>query len=334
MRQNLLKLAMVVVFVCNATQAALACAFHGYTPTPTLVDVLLSTEQVVVARRDLSTQNSYDVIETLLGHETPVVLLENEATLGVHAVDEKAPMVLLARDGAYGVWMELAVLDDRFKTVVSDVIAKQSSWSFGDDTDRLAYFARLLNDPNGDLRRLALKELDRVSYSALRRVDLPELQNLHRDLLAGDADLHPIRILLAGLSGDTQFGAILASELENAIANEVPYMGAYATAWIELQEDTAIRTIVTKHLANAGLPVSTHRKLLEALAVQHRNVSDKSRRKILRSVVEVLQRHPELKSAAAQTFGFRKNWVQHRQSQHTEVARESATEPGQAAKVP
>ncbi|MEL7202619.1 MAG: hypothetical protein AAGL19_00525 [Pseudomonadota bacterium] len=334
MRQNLLKLATVVVAACSAQQAALACAFHGYTPAPTLVDTLLSTEQVVVAQPDLSTPDSYNVIETLLGHETPVVLLENEATLGLQAIDEKAPMVLLARDGPYGGWMELAVLDNRFKTVVSDVIAKQSSWGFGDDTDRLAYFARLLNDPNGDLRRLALQELDRVSYSALRRVDLPEIHNLHRDLLTGDADLRPIRILLAGLSGDMQFGAALASELEKAIANEVPYMGAYATAWIELEEDKAIREIATKHLANAGLPVSTHRKLFEALAIQTRNVSDKNRRMILRSVMDVLQRHPELKDTVAQTFGFRTSWMEQRQSQHRQVARESLTEPGQTAIVP
>ena len=61
-------------------QAALACAFHGYTPDPTVVDHLLDTEQVIVARLDGARPGQYEPIEALMGPLTPGLSLTATAT--------------------------------------------------------------------------------------------------------------------------------------------------------------------------------------------------------------------------------------------------------------
>ena len=46
---------------------AWACAFHGYTPRPTLIDILYDSEQVILARPDTSNQSRFQPVEALAG---------------------------------------------------------------------------------------------------------------------------------------------------------------------------------------------------------------------------------------------------------------------------
>ena len=158
-----------------------------------------------------------------------------------------------------------------------------------------------------DIRRLALRELDRVQYGTLRKVPLPKMRNLRQDLETGDADLMPIRVLLAGLSQDRGLGDFLSKELDQAIHNKVPYLGAYATAMIELEGRVAIQDILGRYLRNGALPLETREKLLEALAVQYRSAPGATRRQISEGLADLLRDAPELVEAASRQFGSRQN---------------------------
>ncbi len=292
-----------------AGQSAEACAFHGYVPDPTLVDILLATEHIVVARPDPADPSRYKPIKALLGPDTASVPVGVSPATRARLSEQTTQTVLLARDGAYGSWLELAVLDDRFRGVIDHVVEHQIEWSFGADAERLSMFSSYLNDPNPDLRRLALQELDRAPYGALRAARLPQIPTLKQDLKSGDSDLLPIRILLAGLSQDPEFGPYMSKELDAAIARDLPYLGAYATAWIELEGKTAAQAILDRITEGEALTLDTRLRLLEALALQHTHAPASTRRVIARGVAELLRSTPDLREAAATQFGFGGGWA-------------------------
>ena len=282
---------------------ASACAFHGYTPNPTLVDVLLATEQAVIARPDPARPSRYIAVETLLGPEA-------EVSLNI-ASQHRAPLsrsrdavMLLARDGAYGPWVEVRLLDPGLRAIVGQVIKRQSAWVWGGDGARLAHFAAYVNDPNPKVRHLALRELDRAPYSDLRQLRLPEIRNLRRDLTGGEADLRPIRALLAGLSRDRAFGDLLAGELDAALRNDLPYMGAYATALIEQWGERGVQLIIARYLTAPRVSAAAKEKLLQALALQHKTARGSTRRMISREMAALLRAHPALEAPAARQFGY------------------------------
>ncbi|MDJ0824008.1 MAG: hypothetical protein QNJ16_00755 [Rhodobacter sp.] len=290
-------------------QAAAACAFHSYTPDPTLVDILMGSDHVVVARPDPSRPGRYAPVAALVGPSEAVdipipVDTETRARLDRNPADS----VLFARDGAYGPWVRLAVLDPGYRALVDTVVARQTTWALGGDEDRFQLFAARVNDPNPDIRHLALLELDRADYGVLRGLRLPKVTGLQGDLEAGDPDLRPIRILLAGLSGDKRLAQVLSAGLDAAARRDVPYLGAYATALIELGGPEAVGYVLDRHLAPAALPIATREKIIEALAIHGQTGPRATRREIRRGVAELLDRSPELAGAVARQFGFRSDW--------------------------
>lgn len=289
----------------SSVPPTLACAFHGYTPNPTLVDLLMMTEQVVIAELDPSQPNRYRPLEVLMGPDITDIPITVSTSIAKTLSTRPSARVLLARDGAYGPWVVLTVLDQRLHEVLSHVIERQSALINGGDEERLALFASLLNDSSDDVRRLSLQELDRVPYSALREVRLPSIANLKRDLETGDEGLMPIRILLAGLSQDQSFSPFLLEELDMAVNGDIAYMGAYATALIELNRQDAVLGILDRYVANKAQPLDRRTKILEALSIQHKTAPRQTRREIARGVASVLHHSPELKEPAARFFGFR-----------------------------
>lgn len=276
---------------------AWACAFHGYTPDPTIVDVLLATEQAVIARRDPAKPGQFIVAQTLIGPDL-------DATVIAVPGGQAQRQMLLARDGAYGPWVALSGVNAAYRGVIDQIVARHSDWQFGRDKDRLTLFAGYVNDPNPDLRRLALQELDRAPYNALKRLRLPKVQGLQRDLDNGDTALTPIRVLLAGLSKDARFGAVLTAKLDAAVAADVPYLGAYATGVIEQTGRAGVERIAQKYLQDARLSIEIKEKLLQALAIQHKSARGSLRRFITRTVAELSRADPALKAAAARQFGY------------------------------
>ncbi|MEL7204869.1 MAG: hypothetical protein AAGL19_11895, partial [Pseudomonadota bacterium] len=100
-----LTLATALAFGTAKTVAA--CEFHGYIPDPTLVDILLGTEHVVVARPDPVDPSRYKPTESLIGPWDITIPLAVSDDIRMQLSGDEA--VLLAREEAYGPWLELAV---------------------------------------------------------------------------------------------------------------------------------------------------------------------------------------------------------------------------------
>lgn len=301
---RMLTFVLAALLAVSGGQAGRACAFHGYTPDPTLVDVLLTTEQVLIAREDPADPGRYETVAVLAGADVAEVPLTVSGEVRAQLSGRPDPTVLLARDGIYGPWLALAVLDRDYQDVVEHVLANQVDWLYGDGQARLSFFARHLNDPNPDIRRLALREMDRAPYGALRKLRRPKIRRLGAELETGDEELMPIRILLAGLSRDRRYSSYLSAKLARAVRDDVPYLGAYTTALIELEGRAAVEPILETYLKDESLPLETRVKLLDGLAVQHKTAPRATRRAIVLAVAELLKSSPEFFEAAPGMFGY------------------------------
>ena len=173
-----LTLATALAFGTAKTVAA--CEFHGYIPDPTLVDILLGTEHVVVARPDPVDPSRYKPTEALIGPWDITIPLAVSDDIRKQLSGDEA--VLLAREEAYGPWLELAVIDPDFRAIVDQVMKRQSDWIYGEDAERFQMFAGLVNHPNPDIRELALRELDRADYVVLWGLSIPNVGRLRREI--------------------------------------------------------------------------------------------------------------------------------------------------------
>ena len=287
------------------------CGFHNYAPQPTLVDRLLGSDEIVLARSTPNNPFRYEAYEALEGRlgSSEIPLLVDSSTRRRLALDADAG-VLFARDGAYGPWQRLAYVDAAMAPILRTVMARLPSWEIGDEIDRLQYFSTLIEHPDDSIHKLALRELDQADYSVLRNLDVTiEPRRLRARLnQPNDAEYKAIRILLLGLSGDTQLRDGLEKGVEYSVRSEGAYLGAYATALIELAGPDAVESLAANYLTNQEISLFARELLIEAMAL-HGGTDDLDlETSILQAINSALWIEPGLAGAAARQFGSRGNW--------------------------
>lgn len=287
------------------------CGFHNYAPQPTLVDRLLGSDEIVLARSAANNPFRYEAYEALEGRlgSSEIPLLVDSLTRRRFALDARAA-VLLARDGTYGPWQRLAYVDAAMAPVLRTVMARLHSWEFGDEIDRFRYFATLIGHPDDRIHRLALRELDQADYSILRDLDLTiEPKRLQVRLnQPNEAEFKAIRVLLLGLSDDVQLRDWLEKGVEDSVKSGGAYLGAYATALIELVGPEAVVNLAANYLTKRDISRLTRELLIEAIAL-HGGTDDLDlEASILQAINSTLWIDPGLAGAAARQFGARGNW--------------------------
>lgn len=293
-----------------ATQAtqAVACAFHNYAPGNSLVDRLLASDHIVLARPDPEDPGAYRAVRALEGGIADVMIPEPlDPETRTRLLANPGDSVLFARDEAYGPWMRLAYLDPAFGAVIDEVMVRLPQWELGDDLGRFAMFAPLVDHPDPELAASALREVDQADYSVLRQLPLPRDVGpaLAQIDLPDEAELRPIRILLLGLSGDPRAEAYLRPAFERALRAEGAVLGAYATALIELGGPDTAANMAREVLLDARLPVETRELVVEAFAL-HSQSGDAERGAAARAAIEAaLAAAPELAGPVARQFGMR-----------------------------
>lgn len=289
--------------------AALACAFHGYTPRPTLVDTLYDSEQIVLARPDPADPQRFKAIEALAG-PLDAVRLPQTPDADLRASLQRMPevSVLFARDGAYGPWVRHSLVGPQMREVLQTALSRQTGWQGEPGPERAQFFAGLLDHPDGALRELALLELDRVDYQTLRGLRIRGLARQVAALDEGDQKLRPIRILLTGLAGDGGRAPVLIKGVQEGLTGNRRYLGAYTTALIELEGAGAVSTLARSFLAADQLPTDRRELMIEAYAIQGLYGSRRVKREVTRSMTALLQIKPQLAGAVARQFSRHGNW--------------------------
>lgn len=307
MRKTVLALAATALF---AGTSAWSCAFHNYAPQPTLVDRLLESEHIVLARPSDDDPFRFVATEALEGNLEHVELphLVDSATRRKLASDPSA-RVLFVRDGAYGPWRRVAYVNDEMQSILSDVMAQLSGWRLGESVGRFDYFASKITTDDPVIHRLALRELDQADYGVLQslRLSVPADRLIDRLNLIQEFDLKPIRILLLGLSGTPEAEGLLRAGIARN-KNGSSLLGANVTALIELVGPDAVEEIASTYLQDPSLPEASHESFVEALALHSQFGSNEMQATIRANVKNVLRENPRLATSVARQFGARSDW--------------------------
>ena len=294
-----------------APQAAIPCGFHNYAPQPTLVDRLLDSEEVVLARAATGNPFRFEAYKALIGPlgSPDIPFLVDSVTRQRFAQDPEAA-VLFAREGGYGPWQRVAFIDAPMAPVLGTVIASLPDWEYGEEAARFRYFATLVGHPDDRIHTLALRELDQADYSILRDLDIVANPGrlLARPDTRSDSDTKAISILLLGLSGDARVLGLLEQGVDSNARSEGRYLGAYATALIELGGPGAIQHLAAGYLTNPDLSLLARELLIEAIALHGETSDAELDAAILQTVSTTLWLEPRLAGAAARQFGSRSNW--------------------------
>lgn len=292
---------------------ATPCGFHNYTPGPTMVELMLGSSAIVLARQSDVTPFRYAIYEVLAGHDPGVTIPYLVDTATRRTLKTADAAVLFAYDAHNQTWQNLGLVDGETLPVIERILLNLPDWRMGGDLERAEMFALLLDHPNATIRRLALRELDRVDYSVLRELVLladtrPLLLGLN-DLT--ERNLEPIRALLLGLSRDMSVSGHLYRGLAENLLFGGPEVGAYATALIELQGVGAVEYLIRDHLSDQSLPDISKELIIEAMALH----SSYGRVEVAKAVADRLdqsiRQNPALAVPAARQFLSRYDWSLH-----------------------
>jgi len=294
--------------------SAIPCGFHNYTPQPTLVDRLLGSDEIVLARATPDNPFRFEAFQALEGNLGPSEIphLVDSITRRRLALDTNAA-VLFSREEAYGPWQRLAFVDAAMAPVLKTVMERLPDWEVGEDHDRFSYFATLVGHPDDRIHRLALRELDLADYSLLRglELDLEPSRLLARIDDPFESEFKPIRILLLGISGAEQQRDRLETGLESSVRTEGRFLGAFATALIELVGPDAVTDLASSYLTNRGLPLLTRELLIEAISLHGQTGDPDMEEAIAIAIESSLWVDPRLAGAVARRFGSRSDWSHH-----------------------
>lgn len=301
-----------IVATLLGAPVALACAFHTYLPERTVVDRLLETDQVVLARPVESDPFRFAPVEVLVdgGRAVEIAQLVDSTTRRrlANAPDET---VVFAYDAETDGWARLGYMDESFAPVVAAVIEGRSRWQPGYDPARLALFAGLQDNP--DLRQLVLRELDQVPYAQLRGIEMTiPVEELLDGLWSPQGYAYqPISVLLLGLSGEERARVEIRGFIDRVESwDRAQNLGPYATALVELDGVEGILQLEAELLSDPAQPLDKLEQVVEALAIHHGIGSDELRTRIEAALSGLVEMRPEAAAAVARQLGTRQDWSQ------------------------
>ncbi len=313
LRKSLLSKVALSTFLAGVGLAtsATSCGFHNYAPQPTLIDRLFGSDDIVLARPSPDNPFRYEAFKAFEGPletvEIPFLVDSNTRTR--FALNPEAA-VLFARDGTYGPWQRIVFVDVAMAPVLDTIMAQLERWQYGEDLERFSYFATLIGHPDETIHKLALRELDQADYSILRQLTLQVDKDRLLEPLNGlyDVDFKAIRILLLGLSGEASLRPVLARGVEESLLADGRFLGAFATALIELEGPDAVAHLTSTYLTDRSVPLLARELIVEALALQSLTDQKDLQDTITQAIEGVLWIDADLSWAVARQFGARANW--------------------------
>ncbi|MBJ3777001.1 hypothetical protein [Acuticoccus mangrovi] len=305
--------ALVVSPALLTPRPADACAFHFYAPEPTVVDRLIESDHVVLARQ--GEDGRYEVAATLKDGGRTVRITEpvdaaTEAQLAANPGDG----VLFAFDAASDGIKRIAYASAEMQQLANDVLASMDDWgSAGYDDRRFAFFAARQSSTDPEVRNLVLREIDQATYPMLRSIGLTiPVEDLIADLwtLEGYTN-QPIRLLLLGVSHDARARTVIRQQVDRAVERQwASNLGAAATALVELDDEAGVAHLRDLFLFDPAQSVQKLEIIVEALAIHNGVGTPGVREAIFEALQEAVDGRPEIAPLVARQFGGRQDWTQ------------------------
>ncbi len=304
--------ALLTLFAASlSASTALACAFHNFEPQITVVDQLLASEEIALAYPTFDDALRYDPLASIGSDLEDVEIPQRVDAATIEKFSQNPDgYVLFARE-SYGKWTRMANVDGDMVEVFDDILSRLDRWRAGDDADRMVYFATKLGHQDIRVHRLALRELDRIDYAQLRQLELNISVEaiMSRMVVLSDPYLQPIQILMLGMTGGSDWGALLKSGLDEQSDEAGAAFGAYATAYIEVVGAEAARHVARNFVSKSSLSTNARTLAAQALALQGSLADAALSETIRQEVAAALKADPTLAPIIAHQFGQYEDWT-------------------------
>jgi len=243
----------------------------------------------VLAREDPARPFHFRAVEVLKGEATGAIDLFVDT--GVRRVLNVAPdrFVVLARDGKG--WHRLGMADPEYRDVIREILESGAGWK---PRQRVAFFAKFLGHRNPEIGQLAHLEVARAPYGEIRKLG----NALPREVIYAALDelrlveWRALHILLLAQSEDARDKKFIVDAFLSAARNGSSIqLGAWATAFIEVEGARAVEVIETQYHRQAHRRVEELRPIVAALSVHGTSGDAQLRDRIVASYEVLLAQH-------------------------------------------
>lgn len=305
-RHRLRAAAFVGLLAFSSPDHSLACAFHTVLPQASLTQQIINAAAVIAARPSVEDPFRYETVEVLKGAADnlyPPYIVDSVTRARLARNPDEA--VLFVRD-ADGTWARLLLLDEATRPLVHDVLSHSTTWYNVDGKPlRHAYFVPLLAAPDARLRKIALRELDALPYSVLRKGSYPvDADMLLKEIGSLDeAPFAPIRILLLGLDGSELAKTAIDKRLQLMARLGIDTnLGAWLTAHIENRGMLGFAEFEQNFLSSSLLNIRQAREIARALSLLSAEGDPDLRSAIDRTVRRLASVDPDIASLIVRAF--------------------------------
>ncbi len=289
---------LVAVLVFSGASDAGACQFCIALPQRTEADRLLASDCVILAKPDPADPFRFSVTETLKGSYdgSKIDLLVDSATrsyLKLHP-DRSA---MLVRDEVSGDWKSLGTIGQEYELLVRRLIAVAQGWRGPEASmNRWQYFLTYFEHEDQRIRELAYLELARAPYEVIRKLGQSVARATYEPLLV-ERRYYEWRGLAILLLAQSDSASDRQHILDSFTAAEhhglVMHLDAWATAAIEVEPETTIRSIEENYLRSTQRTDEELQAVVRALSMQGSLQDAALRERIVLSYKVLLQNFPQ-----------------------------------------
>lgn len=291
----------------------LSCAFDMIKPQRTAIDWIVDSETLVLARPSEENSFAFNVIRILIGDDAgPPINQLVDSSIRKKLEAQTSEAVLFAYSNEDG-WRRVAYVDESFRNILEHALENRPSWQNNMPQSRLDFITALQTSSLPTHKSLVIAELDKVPYAELRKLDIRiSDEELVRDLWNREGyPYQAIRALLLGLSGTptarAEVHAFINRVQDWSWANN---LGAFAAAYIELEDVSGVKHLATTMLLNPDQPLDKLEQVVMAMSV-HYGIADQPLKTAIQDTIDALiAQRPEAGAIVARQFSLRSDWSQ------------------------
>ena len=268
-------------------------------PQNSAADDLFEADVVVLAREDPERPFHYRAVEVLKG--TPgkkkIELFLDSGSRRVLGLFPGHSVVLVKKAGKFQEgWRRIGMADEAFGPLVRKLLDSASAWE-KKPGQRVEFFGKLLGHKDAQIRRLAHLEVAQASYDEIKGLKnaLPR-DKIHAFLKnVRYVEWHALYILLLAQSGDPADHKFISEAFHSAVHfKSTLSLGAWATAYIELEEEKAVEFIEAEYFRKSGHSPAALREVTMALSVHGSKGHTHLRDRIVASYKPLLAKYPAM----------------------------------------
>ena len=290
-----------------------ACQICLPIPTTSAADHLLEAEVVVLAREDPQNPFSLRTVEVLKGDPATATIdlfLDSQSRRTLALFPRRKIICSYRSTGPDAGWQRIGTADSAFGPLVREILDRSASWKEA-PKERAAFFAKSLGHKNSQISTLAHLEVARAPYDQIKGFAVIVRPENLRAFLKNFRlfEWHALYILLLAQSGEEQDHKLIIERVRSAERfGTVLQLAAWATAWIEIDEETALDFFHERYLKNPERKPDEVQAVHAALSVHGSNGHTHLRDRIVDGYRMILANHPTMASKIVTDLMAWKRW--------------------------